>query len=158
MKEEKSRLDKYAPMGINIAKEVMLYIMLMTISVFNSLLFIGRYLSERGALYEWVAGKRVLNEEAKIPAFSKLIEGCFVCFGIAIVVMVAILFYHYIYHYQESKSIYLMRRLTNKWELHRRCMAMPIGAIVVAIVIMIILYFVYQGIYLFFTPQQCLPF
>ncbi len=158
MNEEKSWLDKYAPVGVNLAREVMGYIMAVTFSVFYSFLFLGRYLEARSDLYEWANGERVLQNGAIMPRFEELADGCFNVFVIALIGMAAVIIYHYLYHYQGTKSIYLMRRLENKWELHRRCITLPIAAMLITAVIAVVLYFVYQGIYLVFTPQQCLPF
>ena len=158
MNEERSWLDKYAPVGANLAREVLGYVMAVTFSVFYSFIYIGRYIEANRELYEWEHGEKNLISGAMMPQFDELIDSCFTVFVIAIICMAAVIVYHYLYHYQGSKSIYLMRRLENKWELHRRCITLPIAAILITVVIGVVLYFAYYGIYLAFTPQQCLPF
>ena len=158
MNEEKSWLDKYAPVGVNLAQEVLGYVMAATFSVAYSSLFLGRYMEARDEMYEWVNGKKVLIDGAMMPRFETLIDGCFIVFVIALIGMASVTIYHYLYHYQGTKSIYVMRRLENKWELHRRCITLPIAAMLITAMIAVVLYFVYQGIYLMLTPQQCLPF
>lgn len=156
--EERSYLEKYAPLGINLAKEVMLFVMSMTAAIFYSLSYILEYLRARGELYEIVNEKKVLMEGAEIASFETLLGNYLLGFVIVMLAMVGILIYHYAYHYMDSKVVYLMKRLPSKWEMHKRCLILPIAGILVAAVFMIVLQGIYYGIYLLFTPQQCLPF
>ena len=129
----------------------------MTLSLLYSLIYLGNYISERNNLYEKIGEKQVLRTGAKMPEFEALIEGRMIGFGIVIVILICISVYHYIYHYMDSKLVYLMKRLPNKWEMHKRCLVIPVAGIIITIVCMILLWFLYYGIYLVFTPQQCLP-
>lgn len=151
-------MSKYAPLGINLAKEVMFFICGMTAAIFYSLLYILEYLSARNELYEIVNEKKVLMENAQIVSFEALLGNHLLGFVIVMLVMVGICIYHYAYHYMDSKIIYLMKRLPSKWEMHKRCIILPIAGILVAAAVMLVLWGLYYGIYLLFTPQQCLPF
>ena len=156
-REEHSWLEAHAPLGIELANEVMIYVSAMTLSLLYSLIYLGNYISERNNLYEKIGEKQVLRTGAKMPEFEALIEGRMIGFGIVIVILICISVYHYIYHYMDSKLVYLMKRLPNKWEMHKRCLVIPVAGIIITIVCMILLWFLYYGIYLVFTPQQCLP-
>lgn len=155
--EERSRLEKYAPPGINLAKEVMVFVVSMTCAVIFSLGYVLAYISARNELYEVINDKRILKEGAIIPEFEVILGNYFSGFILVGVAMAIILVYHYAYHYQDSKIIYLMKRLPNRWELHRRCITLPIAGSIVAVVVLILLWAIYFGIYFLFTPQQCLP-
>jgi uncharacterized membrane protein YqhA len=70
--------------------------------------------------------------------------------------MLALIVYHYAYHYQGSKSIYLMKRLPNRWEMHRRCITLPLLAALICLIAAIAFLLIYFGIYMVFTPKECL--
>ena len=57
---------------------------------------------------------------------------------------------------QESQSLYLMRRLPDRWEYHRRCLALPLMTILAGLVSIPILIGLFYAIYLHATPEQCL--
>lgn len=153
---EHSWMESYAPPGINLAQEVIYWIMTMTISTFWSMLFIIQYLENRNLLYKTMAGKKVLIEGAMMPTFEDLITGRFEVFYLVIFYCVIIAVYHYFYHYQGSKMMYLMKRLPNKWEVHVRCLSLPICASVIAMIEMLVLKMLYYAIYILCTPSQCL--
>ena len=50
-----------------------------------------------------------------------------------------------------------MRRLPNRGELWRRCLAVPAATALAALAAVAVLAAVYFGIYLIFTPAACLP-
>lgn len=65
--------------------------------------------------------------------------------------------YYYTYHYQGSKMMYLMKRLPDKWEVHRRCWTLPLAGTALLCVWMLVLRMLYFAIYMVCTPSQCLP-
>lgn len=75
-------------------------------------------------------------------------------FPIAMVCMLALAVMHYAYHYSGSRSIYLMRRLPNRWELHRRCLTLPVLGAVGFTVLGIALLFAFFGIYMLIVPDK----
>ena len=155
--EERSWLEPYAPLGINLAKEVMVFVVCMTAACMYSFLYIVEYVCARDELYDFVNEKKVIIEGAKMAPFSDLLGNHLLGFVIVMLAMVGICIYHYAYHYMDSKVVYLMKRLPSKWEMHKRCLILPIAGILVAAVFMAALWGIYYGIYLLFTPQQCLP-
>ena len=60
---------------------------------------------------------------------------------------------HYVYHWKGSRSIYLMRRLPNPWELHRRCLTLPALGIVFFLIFGAAEMFIMYGIYLLAAPD-----
>lgn len=115
-----------------------------------------RYFNAHSNLYGYEGTKRVLLTDAVMPDMGTLIGSALVGFLIIALCMLAMIVYHYAYHLQDSKSIYLMRRLPNRWELHRRCLTLPLLAIVICLLVAVILLLIYYGIYTIATPGECL--
>ena len=70
--------------------------------------------------------------------------------------MLAIVVWHYLYYHYETKSIYLMKRLPNRVEIHKRAWTLPmlgVAATLLAAFVMLVLYF---EIYMIATPKQCI--
>lgn len=154
----RKRLDAYAPPGIYLTAEIRYYIVTMIVGTIWSLFcYLHAYLRERSDLFEWQNKQWVLMKGSVMEPFTELTEEIFTLFGIALIYTVIIAVYHYLYHYQGSKMMYLMRRLPDKWELHRRCLVLPIAGFCITIVYMLLLKALYYVIYLVFTPHQCLP-
>lgn len=153
---ERSWMEQYVPPGISLAQEIAYWKLAMIGSTLWSMLFLIQYLNSRSALYKTVAGKRVLIEGAMMPSFEDLITGKMEVFYLVIIYCIIIAVYHYFYHYQGSKMMYLMRRLPNKWEVHIRCLSLPVCAAVIAVIEALVLKMLYYAVYILFTPSQCL--
>lgn len=63
----------------------------------------------------------------------------------------------YLYFRQGAKSIYTMRRIRNRWELHRRCWTLPLLTIAVLLMTSQVLEMVYFLLYLIATPEKSVP-
>ena len=108
-------------------------------------------------LYEWAGGQQVLVESRTISPFPGLLTHAMVGLLLAMALTVPLAVYHYACHYLGSRSIYLMRRLPDGWELWRRCLTVPALLAVLclgAIELLTILYFL---VFLLLTPPPCLP-
>lgn len=110
----------------------------------------------RQELYTYRGTRKVLIEGAMMTDFIDLVEYAFLGFFLAILLALAFGLYHYAYHYQGSKSIYLMRRLPNRFELHRRCWSVPLAAALIITAVMVLIFFLYFAFYFFITPEGCL--
>lgn len=55
-----------------------------------------------------------------------------------------------------SQSHYLMRRLPDRWEYPRRCLALPALTLLLGLVLLPVLTGLFYVIYIQFTPEQCL--
>lgn len=91
-----------------------------------------------------------------MPFYHELSGGAFTLFLIFALSMAGFIIYHYLSHYQGSKSIYLMRRLPDRWELHHRCLTLPLTGALIYLGCALFLLLVYFCIYLIVTPAQCL--
>ncbi|MBQ8279220.1 MAG: hypothetical protein IJZ23_05210 [Roseburia sp.] len=161
MKINAEKFEKYTPPGIDCINQLKLCLAGLSAAMGWSVSYIAKYLTARANLFEYSLTGQVLREGARIANFNQLIhDGLDSLDGFLMfyIVMLGLLVYYYLYYYQGSKSIYLMRRLPNRWEMYRRCIALPFAAIVTGVITEIALLALYYGIYLTFTPQQCLPF
>ena len=123
-------------------------------SIFNAALF--------GACFWAVIGfiKRYLNWlhslerlHHKLLNFYEILGNAFFWFPILAVFLLAAVFVHYAHHRSGSKSIYLMRRLPSRWELHRRCIAGPALCAAIMLAVAIILFWIFYASYMLFTPK-----
>lgn len=157
MTEKMKWLENYTPLGIDAGKQVGWWLAGVVAATLHSMLFLIRYFDRRADLYILKAGKRVLIDGAVMTDFGTLTEGVFLTFYLVSIVTLLVIIYHYFYHYQGSKMMYLMKRLPDKWELHRRCITLPVVGAVLMMVWMLVVHMLYYTIYILCTPSQCLP-
>lgn len=157
MTEKMKWLENYTPLGIDVGKQVGWWLAGVVAATLHSMLFLIRYFDRRADLYILKAGKRVLIDGAVMTDFGTLTEGVFLTFYLVSIVTLLVIIYHYFYHYQGSKMMYLMKRLPDKWELHRRCITLPVVGAVLMMVWMLVVHMLYYTIYILCTPSQCLP-
>lgn len=152
----KHKIERYAPPGINIHLEIRYYFTGLLCAFLYSMLFLIRYSNSLSKLYGWVGNNRVILPDAVMDDFYLILDSCLLGFVIIAVAVLFLIVYHYMYHYQGSKSIYLMKRLPNSRELHFRCITLPLTGAVISMLLAIILLFAYYGIYIACTPKECL--
>ncbi len=88
--------------------------------------------------------------------FYEILGNAYFWFPILIAFVLAFIVMRYAHHHSGSKSIYLMCRLPDKWELHRRCIAGPVIYVLIAIAVALILFFIFYSVYMIFTPDEWL--
>ena len=137
----KIELGAYAPPGLDWRKEVQAYCYGLA-GAFSLAFFwyLIRYAGEKSELFFRRGQERILRPGAVMEDFCVLMD--FVS--------------HYQYHSQGSKSIYLMKRLPDRMELHRRCLTLPIAGLVICGLTAFLTIALCYGIYLYFTPKECL--
>ena len=95
---------------------------------------------------------------AKMAPYLSLLGGSFSLFPLFWLMMAVEVYLCYDYHKRISQSIYLMRRLPDEWDLHRRCWGRPLlytaGSLALVGVILVFWYLMY----LLITPHGCLPY
>ena len=154
--DEADKLTKFVPAGIDYRQEIRWIGLAFLISLIYSLSFFVTLLDQYDRLFERVGEVRYLIEGAMMPDFSELLGTRLIGFYVIPVGMLILMGYHYFYHYLGSKSIYLMRRLPNRWTLLKRCVTLPVIAILVSLGIAFVLLLIYYGIYHLATPASCL--
>lgn len=119
--------------------------------------FFSEFIHERRALYIHRGSDVFLNGSLDMPDF-KIILGDKLLFIIipAVFILFAATVIHLAYHYSGSKSIYLMRRLPQRFELLRRCVLIPLVCTAVYLLMAFILLLLFYAYYMSATPESCL--
>ena len=151
-------LARWVPMGLKGETELKGLAWGGVVSLLYSLTFWLNFSDAYNELFQYVGNQRVLMEDARMPLFAELLAESrpMAGFWITAACMAALAVWHYAYHYQGSRSIYLMRRLPSRWELWRRCLALPAAGAVCALLLAALLLLCYFGLYLLLTPRPCL--
>lgn len=102
------------------------------------------------------SGSRLITG-AMATDFCSLLYGVFTGWKILAFFMIPLAVYHYLLHYQGgSRSIYTMRRLPSRFELHRRCLTVPLMGAAACLGCVIVLTALFYLAYVIFTPAQCI--
>ncbi len=154
-------LKRFSPPGMELKSELACFFTGMGCSTLYSMLFLTRYARERRALFD-PYGTGSLIDGAVMPDFHLLLglqsteENILIGFAISAVIMLSFIIFRYMYYRQGSKSIYLMKRLPARFEIHKRALVLPITAafcFAAAAFFVILLYF---AIYMLATPNACI--
>lgn len=157
-------LARYAPPGRTNSQFLIGGWLALVFAVIRSLDFVVIYIAARDRLFESppefasYAFDRVLIPGRMIASFSEIIQDCFELFPLFWLFLGLEVLFCYGYFTRDTRSIYLMRRLPDPWELHRRCWGKPLILFVCSLVLMAGLGAVYFLIYLLITPAGCLPY
>ena len=149
--------SRCTPPGVDAARECRHLILWLSLAAGFSLGTLANYLNARADLYETVAGVRMLCEGAVIEDFNRLTGAYFQGFTLLIPAFLGLAVFHYTYYRRESMSIYLMKRLPDPAERHRRALTLPLLAVAATAVLAVLLRGIYFAVYLLATPKICLP-
>ena len=153
--------EKYTPPGIEFTKQMTICLTGIGAAFGWSWSFLVKYLTARGELFDRTMTGIVVRDGALMQDFWNLVHedmDSLDGFLVFYLVMIGLMVYYYLYYYQGSKSIYLMQRLPDRWEIHRRNVTLPLVAIVLGILTEIVVLLLYYAIYMMCTPAQCLPY
>ena len=151
-------LLKHSPPGVDIEAERNWFIGGLVMAWLYSSGFLFRFNQAKNNLYEYYQGRRFrLIHDAQVPDFTDLLGRSLYAFLVLALMMIGVILLHYASHWQGSKSIYLMRRLPNRWELHRRCILLPVLAMGICLATAGITLAIYFAAYMLTTPDGCLP-
>lgn len=148
-------LSRHAPVGFEVQTEKDVFVAGMILSAIYSLRFFWEYSDDEWLIYT-SGSKEIVRPGSTMTSFAELIDGCLMGFGIVAAVMIAFIVWHYVYHTQESRSIYLMRRLPNRWELHRRCLTLPVVGMAICGLAAFGFLMLYYVFYMTATPAECI--
>lgn len=154
--KNKAKLDEFFPLGIDYYQELKWICIGFVISFLYSLGFLFRLSDNYYNLFKWFGTKKVLINGAIMEDFVIVLEKALVGFFIVALCMIALGVYHYMYHYMGSKSIYIMKRLPNRFDFFKRCFISPLIVIIISFTFAFIMLVLYYWIYMFVTPVQCL--
>ena len=150
--------QKQIPPGADAQKEMLCFFGGMLLAFLFSTAFFIRYLASYRKLFHTVNQVRVMKGNAVMTSFSALTEGVYWGFGVLILCQVALVLYHVAcFHTGNSKSMYLMRRLPDRWAFLRYVLTVPIITVSVSILGASLLHLLYALFYYVCTPNVCLP-
>ncbi len=157
------RLDRLFPAGLNWHSEAGgLAVALGAALLYGYCTFSQRFHNSLEGLYFSRSGNtwtrvRELVEGTVVSPFPPLFQGALAGFAAAALCMPALALFHYLSHYQGSRSIYLMRRLPRQGELWRRCLGGPaLGLLLCALGAALTFALCFVS-YRFLTPEGHLP-
>lgn len=151
------QLAKLLPPGTNANQEISACLLLLFVELGISFGYLFEFSTALGNLYYTKGGKRYLWSDALMPTLDELLWGKLFGFAILVAGCIALAAGHYAAFYRESKSIYLMKRLEDSTELHRRCLTLPVLCLCCGILLFFTLVGLYALLYYRLTPAQCLP-
>lgn len=150
-------LSKRVPAGVDWRRERGWIITALVAAFLYSLGFVIRFSGARSKLFEWDGAVRALIPGAVMPDFAELLGTALLGFPLAALLgMGAAAYWNYAYHRSGSMSIYLMRRLPDKRELHRRCLSFPLAGIAILLLAGFLTLLLYYALYMLCTPAPCL--
>lgn len=149
------RLDRFVPPGMTALRIKVATVTAIVLSLLFSLGFLASYHQELAELKRQM--EYPVFHGLTITPFRDLIIFPMIAFHISVLLPLTHVPGLYGYFYQDSKSIYLMKRLNNPMELHLRCLVLPLGAMVLTAAIGMIVYWLYYLIYMTCTPEILLP-
>ena len=155
--------NRYTPPGREKSDFAAMFWLWLSGGVLWSLRFIGNYIGAWNQLYEYrgmiaQSGNRVLISGRVIAPFREILEDSMNLFPVCFLFLALDVMASYYYFKKDTMSIYLMRRLPDRWELHRRCWGKPLILSGLCLLIQAGLIALYFLIYLVFTPRGHLPF
>lgn len=149
------KLDRFAPPGMDTTRMHLGTCFAIIFSAAFSLIFLRNYFSELRELLRRM--ENPVYPGMTMTPFSDLIVFPMVVFRMAPIVPLLDIPARYAYFFQETKSIYLMKRLRSPKELLIRCLVLPMAGALLIIVLGCAVYLLYYLIYMTCTPEILLP-
>lgn len=152
-------LSRYAPPGTNIEKEIKNLCVGLAAATCCAVLVYGvRLRTAYDNLFDQIGRDRVLRTGAiMLPFDAILLYALWLFYLVALYSLASAVLHHITYYTGGSKSIYLMRRLPQRWELLRRDITLPLLGASISLLSALLLKLLFWGLYYWITPTQCLP-
>lgn len=155
-KSKRLRFERLAPPGRDLTAESFIYGGIILVAFIFSTSFFSTLYRAYKSLFHVVGRARQLIPGAVMPDFVELSTNVMGFFSLVLFAApILVLFYRSTFQ-AESKSIYLMKRLPDRWELFRRTWGMPVFFVIVGALFSLVLVFLYFAIYMIVTPESCL--
>lgn len=152
----RDRLTRLVPPGVDPLWELKWCLVVLGGCVLCSFGYLFDLAQARSDLFLMAGTQQILRSGAVMADFGQVLGKWLSGFLMAAVGGVLLAVWHYRYHRQGSMSIYLMRRLPDRWLLHRRCLALPALVVAAAVLVALALLLGYYALYLWVTPEGCL--
>lgn len=151
----RSKLAKYAPPGYDYTFDKNFYFVGLGLATSFSFSYLLRFGEAKSSLYIYDLEGKKLKVGAIMPDFTELFQGSLWGYWVLAFAMLLFIALRYASYYQHSKSIYLMKRLPDRLDMHRRCIIVPVIAAISCTVIAFLVLLLCFGHYLIFTPDAC---
>ncbi|MFI3208895.1 MAG: hypothetical protein R3Y40_07140 [Eubacteriales bacterium] len=150
----KYKIKDYVPFGMELEKIYSKILIMYLIPLAFSMQFLFTFFVDRASYLSWKNGKTETIYEVipEMRNFVSYLGNGFVLFPVAMVTCLFLMIPMYRYHFQGSKSIYVMKRLPDARELRRRVVTIPILVAISLFLIGILVFGIYYGIYMIFVP------
>lgn len=152
----KNKFNILYPVGYEIKKELTVVVLGLVAALLYSFTYFDKYFDCYSALFDYIGDKKILLDYMLMEDFYIILGSSLTGFLAFLIIPIFYAVLHYTYHYNDSKSIYLMKRLPEKNELHIRCLALPLIYIAVSLFCALLLLLLYYLFYITFTPDKCL--
>lgn len=119
-------------------------------------IFGERFLSALRNLYYFPSYETLIPGRT-VPSFLQLLYPTLWTVPVTVVLALLDALKHYLGHFQGSRSIYLMRRLPQRGELARRCLAFPLTGLAASLAVYVLTALLCLLWYRVQTPAGCLP-
>ncbi len=136
----------FAPVGRDLRSDFHLYAMGLCIAVFFSCTY---FVNLFQALQAIAAGTT-----STMPDFPALLGWSLHLFPLLAIFSLSFVFFYFQMHCGSAKTLYLMRRLPDRWSIYRRCLTLPILFATLTLAIAGILLLIYYAIYCGVTPGR----
>lgn len=151
-------ISRLAPPGISIRQEIKYFGMGLAAALCIAVLAYGVSLrTAYDMLFDRYGVDRILRADAMMPDFISLLGMSLSFFYIVALCSLATAVFHHLSYYSGSKSIFLMRRLPQRWEILRRNITLPIVGAAISLLAAFLLMLLFLVVYYLVTPDQCLP-
>ncbi len=141
--------ERYLPPGMSFKVQGMTLLIGVTLSFGYSLRFLNTYFEQYRIL---VSEAENAPNNAAIEAFLPMLGPALNGFYMLAAVMLLFSLWNWRYFYQESKSIYLMKRICKK-EAYIRILTLPVLTAAAVLGLTGIIFLIYRGIYYGLTPE-----
>lgn len=150
-------IRKFFPPGARIEWEIPLYSLMFGFCIGGELSFFILFWNKHAELYDTHAGIRILHPGRLMPTLTSLVSGLLLWFWVLAFGCIGLAILHYASFYRESRSIYVMKRVPSRAELHVRCLTFPVLTIVIALIVSYVLFRICVWYYFRHTPEPCIP-
>ena len=157
--ETKERLRGYlSPPGMSLSSEAGLFATGIGAAFVYNLTYLSRYLEAYNALFETDTHTRVrvLRDGAVMPPFYTLFDNAWAGFLLLAVLVFVFVPFHYSFYHRETKSIYVMKRLPNRYLLPTQCLSFSFLCAIISLLCAAAVLLVSFLIYWLATPDACL--
>jgi len=153
-------LYDHTPPGWEYRRELIADALLLLIVLFIACVVFGtRYNDSLNNIYtySYVTRERVLVPGQVMSPFAREVSGCMAFFWAFVFTQIASAVNMYMSFSAGSKSIYLMRRLPDRPELPKRCIPMPVLAVLAGFAVCLLQLLVFRTVYMMNVPESALP-